>query len=114
MFVWTTADDALVPASHRERFAEACRRAGVAVELTVDPRGPHGMGLALDQPGEVGRRTQRLRDWLAPRSLRTSSDAAHSIASPRAILSCFALSASDQRPAPSAMLRTTDSAARIS
>jgi acetyl esterase/lipase len=67
VFLWTTADDALVPASHSELFAAACRRAGVPVELTIYPHGPHGMGLALDDPGDVGRWTQRLLDWLAPR-----------------------------------------------
>jgi hypothetical protein len=43
------------------------------------------------------------------RSLRTSRLAAHSIVAPRAILSRFAQSASEHRPAPSAMLHTTDS-----
>jgi acetyl esterase/lipase len=67
VFVWTTADDEIVPASHSERFAVACRRAGVPVELTIFPHGPHAMGLALDHRGDVGTWTTRLRDWLAAR-----------------------------------------------
>jgi acetyl esterase/lipase len=46
VFVWTTADDDLVPAAHSRRFAEACERAGVPVKLEIFPHGPHGMGLA--------------------------------------------------------------------
>lgn len=64
VFVWTTADDALVPAAHAERFAEACRRAHVSVAFTMYPHGPHGMGLAFDQPGDVGRWTTQLLAWL--------------------------------------------------
>jgi acetyl esterase/lipase len=64
VFLWTTADDAIVPAAHTERFAEACRRAHVPIELTIYPHGPHGMGLALDQPGDVGTWTTKLLAWL--------------------------------------------------
>ena len=49
----TTADDALVPFTHSKLFAEACRRVHVPVEFTLFPRGPHGMGLALDAPNEA-------------------------------------------------------------
>ena len=65
VFLWTTAEDAIVPPSHAERFAEACRRAGVPVEFTLFPHGPHAMGLALDQPGGVGQWTTQLLTWLA-------------------------------------------------
>jgi acetyl esterase/lipase len=64
VFLWTTADDAIVPAAHAERFAEACRGAGVAIAFTVFPHGPHAMGLALDHPGDVGTWTTQLRAWL--------------------------------------------------
>jgi hypothetical protein len=47
---WTTADDAIVPAAHAERFVEACRRGDVPVAFTLYPHGPHAMGLALDHP----------------------------------------------------------------
>ncbi|HWL87339.1 MAG TPA: alpha/beta hydrolase fold domain-containing protein [Polyangiaceae bacterium] len=63
VFIWTTADDALVPASHSRRFAEACERAGVHVTFELFPHGPHGMGLALDRPGAVGKWTSQALDW---------------------------------------------------
>jgi acetyl esterase/lipase len=64
VFLWTTADDEIVPAAHAERFADACQRAGVAVSFTMYPHGPHAMGLALDHPGDVGRWTTQLIAWL--------------------------------------------------
>jgi acetyl esterase/lipase len=73
-FVWTTADDPLVPAAHAQRFADACERAGVPVSFTLFPHGPHAMGLALDDPSEVGTWTGRLLDWLAARHLLSAID----------------------------------------
>ncbi|HWO22422.1 MAG TPA: alpha/beta hydrolase fold domain-containing protein [Kofleriaceae bacterium] len=70
VFVWTTADDALVPASHARIFAEACQRAGVPATLRIYPHGPHGMGLALDRPGDVGGWTAEALAWLDERGLR--------------------------------------------
>ncbi len=64
VFVWTTRDDSIVPYTHATLFAEACRRAKVPVELTVYPHGPHGLGLALDQDGDVGAWTRNLLTWL--------------------------------------------------
>jgi acetyl esterase/lipase len=49
VFIWTTRDDA----------------AGVPVEFTLYPRGPHGMGLALDAPNEARGWTALLLAWLA-------------------------------------------------
>jgi acetyl esterase/lipase len=69
VFVWTTADDALVPASHARRFAEACDRVNVPVTLRVFPHGPHGMGMALADAGEVGSWSRRALDWLASRGV---------------------------------------------
>jgi len=67
VFLWTTADDAIVPASHAERFADACRRAHVPVAFTMYPHGPHGLGLALGQPGALGAWTTEMLRWLAAR-----------------------------------------------
>jgi acetyl esterase/lipase len=67
VFLWTTADDAIVPASHAERFAEACRRAHVPVAFTMYPHGAHGLGLALGQPGALGAWTTEMLGWLAAR-----------------------------------------------
>jgi acetyl esterase/lipase len=71
-FVWTTADDPLVPAAHSRRFVEACERAGVPVSFTVFPHGPHAMGLALDDTSEVRTWTSRLSDWLSARAILTA------------------------------------------
>jgi len=64
VFIWTTADDALVPFTHSKLFAEACERAGVPVEFTLFSHGPHGMGLALDAPNEARGWTTQLLAWL--------------------------------------------------
>jgi acetyl esterase/lipase len=69
VFVWTTADDALVPAAHSRRFVEACERAGVPVAFELFPHGPHGMGLALGDRGEVGTWTRRALAWLRARRI---------------------------------------------
>ncbi len=71
VFVWTTADDSLVPAAHARLFAEACQRAGVPVTFRLYPHGPHGLGLALDRPDEVRGWTDELLAWLDARGLRT-------------------------------------------
>jgi acetyl esterase/lipase len=64
VFLWTTRDDALVPYTHAQLFADACRRAKVPVLFTLYPHGPHGMGLALNQPTEVRGWTNLLLEWL--------------------------------------------------
>ena len=64
VFIWTTKDDGLVPYTHAQLFAEACRRVDVPVEYELYPHGPHGMGLAQGRDGEVGHWTDRLLDWL--------------------------------------------------
>jgi len=64
VFLWTTADDAIVPASHSTLFADACRRAGIPLAFTLYPTGPHGMGLALDAPAPVREWTIQLLEWL--------------------------------------------------
>ena len=69
VFLWTTADDALVPAAHSKRFAEACERAGVPVTFHLFPSGPHGMGMALEDPGPVGTWPRLALEWLAARGI---------------------------------------------
>ena len=64
VFIWTTRDDSLVPYTHSQLFAEACRRVDVPVELWLFPHGPHGLGLALGDSTEVGGWTQQLLVWL--------------------------------------------------
>ena len=65
VFVWTTQDDAIVPWTHAQLFADACRRANVPVAFKLYPHGPHGMGLALNERSEVCRWTHILFSWLA-------------------------------------------------
>jgi acetyl esterase/lipase len=64
VFIWTTRDDALVPYTHSTLFADACRRVNVPVELELFPHGPHGLGLALQDRGEVGGWTRDMLKWL--------------------------------------------------
>jgi acetyl esterase/lipase len=64
VFIWTTRDDGLVPFTHAQLFAEACRRAGVPVRFDLFPHGPHGLGLALDETTEVRTWTTHLLEWL--------------------------------------------------
>jgi len=64
-FLFHTADDAAVPVQNSLFYADACRRAGVPVELHVYESGPHGVGMALDKPALSGW-TRVLLDWLQP------------------------------------------------
>jgi acetyl esterase/lipase len=67
VFIWTTRDDLLVPYTHSKLFAEACRRVGVPVEFQLYAHGPHGLGLDLGDPGEIGQWTNLLVAWLRER-----------------------------------------------
>jgi acetyl esterase/lipase len=75
-FVWTTADDALVPADHSRRFVDACERVGVPVRFELFAHGPHGMGLAIGDRTDVGTWTKRAIAWLRARGVIDA--AAHS------------------------------------
>jgi acetyl esterase/lipase len=50
VFIFHTADDAVVPLSHSLNYAAACRKAGVPLELHVYRTGRHGVGLASQMP----------------------------------------------------------------
>jgi acetyl esterase/lipase len=47
-FIWHTADDEIVPASHSLRLASALAARGVDYELHIFPHGPHGLARAVD------------------------------------------------------------------
>jgi acetyl esterase/lipase len=64
VFLFHTASDEGVPVSNSIRFAQACLAHGVPTALHVYPRGPHGVGLAEDDP-ELRSWPQLLLDWLA-------------------------------------------------
>ncbi|MEM7625503.1 MAG: alpha/beta hydrolase [Planctomycetota bacterium] len=53
-FLWHTAQDASVVCDNSLRFAEACRVAGVPVEMHIYEEGSHGIGLAEDHPEARG------------------------------------------------------------
>jgi acetyl esterase/lipase len=62
-FIFHTADDAAVPVQNALLFAEACINQKVPVALHVYPNGPHGVGMALDNPDLRGW-TEVLLKWL--------------------------------------------------
>jgi acetyl esterase/lipase len=63
MFVWHTADDAVVPVQHSYLLGMALAAAAVPHELHVFPHGAHGLGLAEDS-GAPARWTSLCEDWL--------------------------------------------------
>jgi acetyl esterase/lipase len=63
-FLFHTADDPGVAAGHSLRYAAACREQGVPVELHLFAHGPHGVGLAQDDPA-LARWPHLLLRWLA-------------------------------------------------
>jgi len=64
-FLFHTATDDAVPVQNSLHYADACRRAGVPVELHVYEQGRHGVGLALNIPALSGW-SNLLLDWLKP------------------------------------------------
>lgn len=44
-FIWHTLEDSAVPVENSLQFAEAMRKAGVAFDLHIYQKGPHGIGL---------------------------------------------------------------------
>lgn len=61
-FLWSTADDQAVSIFNSFHYAGALRRHGVPFAMHVYPTGPHGMGLAQQDP-HVGRWTSACADW---------------------------------------------------
>jgi dipeptidyl aminopeptidase/acylaminoacyl peptidase len=50
IFLFHTEEDKAVSIENSRMFAEACKRAGVAVELVTYEKGAHGVGLAQKDP----------------------------------------------------------------
>ncbi|KAI1484364.1 Alpha/Beta hydrolase protein [Biscogniauxia mediterranea] len=61
-FLFHTADDALVPVQNSLLFAAQMARRGRPFEILVLPSGPHGVGLALEDPKTSW--TAELERWL--------------------------------------------------
>ena len=67
-FLFTTNGDTTVPPENSIEFFLAMRKAGVPGELHVYQNGPHGVGLALNDP-ILSSWPQRLEAWLRLRKL---------------------------------------------
>jgi acetyl esterase/lipase len=62
-FIFQTNADVVVPAENATYYFLALRKAGVPVELHVFERGPHGVGLAMDDPA-LSEWSRLLTNWL--------------------------------------------------
>lgn len=74
-FLFSTADDPVVPVENSLAFFAACRRNGVEAELHVYKHGPHGVGLAPRNP-VLGTWPDRLADWLRDSGFLTKGERA--------------------------------------
>ena len=70
-FLFSTDTDAAVPSENSVSFYLALRKAGVPAELHVFGKGPHGVGLRLNDP-VLGEWPVLLANWLRDRGLVTS------------------------------------------
>jgi acetyl esterase/lipase len=71
-FIFHTADDDGVPVQNSLMYATACRDARVNVELHVYSSGPHGVGLAADNP-HLRTWPQLCAAWLRTRGFASST-----------------------------------------
>jgi acetyl esterase/lipase len=69
-FLFSTNADTGVPAENSLVYYEALRKAGVAAEIHIYEKGPHGVGLAPDDP-VLSTWTARLADWMKLHRLLT-------------------------------------------
>jgi acetyl esterase/lipase len=67
-FLFQTNEDTTVPAENAVHYYLALRKAGVPSELHVFERGPHGVGLANDDPA-LSEWSKLLANWLRVRKL---------------------------------------------
>ena len=67
-FLFHTTEDKTVPVENSVLFYLALRKAGVAAELHIFERGPHGVGLALRDPA-LGMWPELLANWFRMRGL---------------------------------------------
>ncbi len=69
-FLFTTSEDTVVPPENSVIFYLALHKAGVAAEMHVFEKGPHGVGLALGDP-TLAEWPVLLANWLRQRGLLT-------------------------------------------
>lgn len=62
-FLFHTANDNVVPVENSIRYAKACIKNRIPVELHVFPDGPHGVGMGITHP-ELSIWTDNLLNWL--------------------------------------------------
>jgi acetyl esterase/lipase len=67
-FIFHTADDPVVPIENSVHYFLALKQAGVAAEMHVFEHGPHGVGLANDNPA-LSPWSTMLANWLRGRGL---------------------------------------------
>lgn len=68
-FLFATANDDVVPVENSVQFDDALNRAGVPAEMHIYLKGPHGVGLAQNDP-VLRTWPDRLADWLKTEGLR--------------------------------------------
>lgn len=69
-FIFHTTNDAAVPVENSVRFYLALRKAKVPAEMHIFESGPHGVGMALNDPA-LGQWPQLLMTWMRSRGLLT-------------------------------------------
>jgi acetyl esterase/lipase len=62
-FIFLTNADTVVPAENSVAYYLALRKAGVSAEMHIFQKGPHGVGLATDDPA-LGEWPKLLMNWL--------------------------------------------------
>jgi acetyl esterase/lipase len=67
-FLFQTTEDTTVPAENAVHYYLALRKAGVPAEMHVFEKGPHGVGLANDDPA-LSEWSKLLANWLRVRKL---------------------------------------------
>ena len=71
-FLFSTDADTTVPAENSVAFYLALRKAGVPAEMHIFEKGPHGVGLDLDDPA-LGQWPTLLANWMCSRGLLQSA-----------------------------------------
>jgi acetyl esterase/lipase len=67
-FLFQTNEDTVVPAENAVHYYLALRKAGIPAEMHVFEKGPHGVGLANDDPA-LSEWSKLLANWLRVRKL---------------------------------------------
>jgi acetyl esterase/lipase len=67
-FLFQTTEDTVVPAENSVHYYLALKKAGVPAEMHVFEKGPHGVGLANDDPA-LSEWSKLLANWLRVRKL---------------------------------------------